>query len=1243
MRTSAVFGPIGFTSLPQDQNQVFTDQLGIHRSKRRPGVWQKRISGIERRNTVTLHLVHLTDAQIDEYLTMSSGETLNERQQWVDLHLSGCRRCLEIALQAQRAQLGFLENLPVRREPHADCPDEEIIMSLAAGDAPGNVRDIIHHMAHCDFCGPLLKRCKADFFPEFDAVEEKFLSELTTSGKQWQQKFVRERTPVARPGVIPRLVAAVGQVASSHRWRWVTAATTAVVLGMLGSIEGPGIVDKIQLAKAKKLAILASSEQTTIEMRLPNSRYAPFHTGMGGSPGSKSASWYEASAIVAKKKNGRRLDRGWLQAEGLTSLLEGTPGSGSRAAIAFEKAHSEGLDDPTLEIERAASYFESKPADVGKAIDLLRSVLKRPKLSQEERKVALFDLAIACEGMESWRDAAQAWDDYLALDSSSDWARDAKSRRDKAKSKIPEPKPPDPSPSSFLQSPALQFRVEEYQDIALELWLSLGVQEPQSAAGKATRKLAELLATQHSDPFLKDLLNATSPGETPALEALGRAVRKNKTGWYGGAVRDARQAASIFEQHRNLPGQFLARFEEVFAAQQGLESSDCETQGLALQQKLSLTSYRWLGAQVALERATCLNLAGDHAAADKELDVSDKLENKNFPVLQLRILGLRAGINHLQKKDVDESWQEAVKGLRLFGEGIYPRERLYQFYSVLEQDAEKRHLLNTQQALLQQAIAIQEAAPAEDENVILKGALYGRLSTVCLALKEDALAKEALAKSSLLLARGGSEPYAAKYVVYVRNGLAQALLRMGDPQGAVDILEPARPLINTIEHKFIALDFYKDLGSGYRQLHRFDESSSAYEAGIVVAEKSLASIADESSRLKWMNESDPAYRGLALVLLEQGKDADALWLWEWYASRSAQVQRSPPQISWDSLHKVIFRPPPFPVPGPRLIYAIFEDRLQIWSANANGIKATSVKIKQSDLEARINDFALECATLPTQQGSMDYLRKIGQPLGSLFLQPVLAELGTARAITVELDPLLSRLPVIALILPNEHYFGQDYMITRSPGLFLERNLRAAESVRLDSPLLLALGAPSTGEGRLPKQDQDEIKRKIREVFSKAKLKSAEQDSWIEVSRELKNHEVFVFWGHGVPEGTHTALVYGKVLLNANDFPPAVLNRLRLAVVTACSSGVGGENPLQDTSTLVHAFLSAGVPSVIVSRWDVDSERTAALLGSFFTHLGKSETIPQALYYARNESRASREKDYSHPYWWAGLELVGRSN
>jgi CHAT domain-containing protein len=64
--------------------------------------------------------------------------------------------------------------------------------------------------------------------------------------------------------------------------------------------------------------------------------------------------------------------------------------------------------------------------------------------------------------------------------------------------------------------------------------------------------------------------------------------------------------------------------------------------------------------------------------------------------------------------------------------------------------------------------------------------------------------------------------------------------------------------------------------------------------------------------------------------------------------------------------------------------------------------------------------------------------------------------------------------------------------------------------------------------------------------------------------------------------------------------------------------------------------------VIVTRWNVDSASTAVLLGSFFTHLHDGESISQAMYHARNDCRNMRN-DYSHPYFWAGLELVGRTN
>src|SRR6202012_2161852 len=177
-------------------------------------------------------------------------------------------------------------------------------------------------------------------------------------------------------------------------------------------------------------------------------------------------------------------------------------------------------------------------------------------------------------------------------------------------------------------------------------------------------------------------------------------------------------------------------------------------------------------------------------------------------------------------------------------------------------------------------------------------------------------------------------------------------------------LEPGLGVITHLPDKLIALDFYRILGDSYRRSQRLDESVAIYQAGIANAELMLSSINDESLRLKWINGIDPVYRGLALDLLQQGKDEDALRLWEWYGGRSAQSQHHLDDMSPDGLKKEISTPLSFPDSQTRLIYAAFEDRLQIWIVHEGKIVSRTVKIKQSDLERKVGDFSLECATYP---------------------------------------------------------------------------------------------------------------------------------------------------------------------------------------------------------------------------------------------------------------------------------------
>jgi CHAT domain-containing protein/predicted negative regulator of RcsB-dependent stress response len=94
----------------------------------------------------------------------------------------------------------------------------------------------------------------------------------------------------------------------------------------------------------------------------------------------------------------------------------------------------------------------------------------------------------------------------------------------------------------------------------------------------------------------------------------------------------------------------------------------------------------------------------------------------------------------------------------------------------------------------------------------------------------------------------------------------------------------------------------------------------------------------------------------------------------------------------------------------------------------------------------------------------------------------------------------------------------------------------------------------------------------------------------------------------------------------------------LVVLSACSTGKGditGDGVIG----LSRSLFLAGVPSVMVSLWDVDDAATAQLMTSFYRHwqsgkLDKAQALRQAILETR--------KDYPEPSLWAAFNLVGET-
>ncbi|NET49815.1 MAG: CHAT domain-containing protein, partial [Merismopedia sp. SIO2A8] len=108
------------------------------------------------------------------------------------------------------------------------------------------------------------------------------------------------------------------------------------------------------------------------------------------------------------------------------------------------------------------------------------------------------------------------------------------------------------------------------------------------------------------------------------------------------------------------------------------------------------------------------------------------------------------------------------------------------------------------------------------------------------------------------------------------------------------------------------------------------------------------------------------------------------------------------------------------------------------------------------------------------------------------------------------------------------------------------------------------------------------------------------------------------------------------LLTAAEIRKLPLNA-ELVVLSACDTGRGritGEGVIG----LSHSFISAGVPSVIVSLWSVPEAPTAELMTEFYRQRKHTQDLAQAL----RQAMLATLKENPNPIDWAGFTLIGES-
>lgn len=99
-------------------------------------------------------------------------------------------------------------------------------------------------------------------------------------------------------------------------------------------------------------------------------------------------------------------------------------------------------------------------------------------------------------------------------------------------------------------------------------------------------------------------------------------------------------------------------------------------------------------------------------------------------------------------------------------------------------------------------------------------------------------------------------------------------------------------------------------------------------------------------------------------------------------------------------------------------------------------------------------------------------------------------------------------------------------------------------------------------------------------------------------------------------------------------------RAELAVLTACETGMGREDPGEGVRSLAYGFAYAGCPSLVMSLWNIDERSSSEIITAFYEALADGMPKDEALRRAKLAYLDRARDEVSMPYYWAGLVLVG---
>ncbi|OGW02593.1 MAG: hypothetical protein A2Z59_00220 [Nitrospinae bacterium RIFCSPLOWO2_02_39_17] len=324
-----------------------------------------------------------------------------------------------------------------------------------------------------------------------------------------------------------------------------------------------------------------------------------------------------------------------------------------------------------------------------------------------------------------------------------------------------------------------------------------------------------------------------------------------------------------------------------------------------------------------------------------------------------------------------------------------------------------------------------------------------------------------------------------------------------------------------------------------------------------------------------------------------------------------------------------------PQDGTLLEYYLSNDRLLIWAIDSREIHIAVVPVSRDAVIGKVREYRDKVIQLKNEE-----LKKVSAELFDILIKPVKPYIKGKRLCIVPFD-VLHYLPFQAL------WNGEKYLIEEYPLFYLPSASVMKftfDKRREKGEKLIAFGNPDLDNPSLDLPFAQKEVEKISTLYKEPTVlyrNDANEDS---AKKKPAGFDIIHFASHA--EFSDIDPMYSNIRLAKSDnedgrFETAEVFSLNikpyLVVLSACKTGVSVVTSGDEIIGMNRAWIYAGTPSVISSLWSVSDISTSFLMEEFYKNL-KVKSKDEALRDA--EISLIKNKDYSHPFYWAPFYLTG---